>query len=49
MANKNVKEVKVKIEGKEWKEALEKAFVKANKKAKIDGFRHGKAPKDMFI
>ena len=49
MANKNVKEVKVKIEGKEWKEALEKAFVKANKKAKIDGFRPGKAPKDMFI
>ena len=49
MANKNVKEVKVKIEGKEWKDALEKAFVKANKKAKIDGFRPGKAPKDMFI
>ena len=49
MANKNVKEVKVKIEGKEWKEALEKAFVKANKKAKIDGFRPGKAPKNMFI
>ncbi len=49
MANKNVKEVKIKIEGKEWKDALEKAFVKANKKAKIDGFRPGKAPKDMFI
>lgn len=47
--NKNVKEITVKIDGKEWKDALDKAFEKANKRAKIDGFRAGKAPKDMFI
>ena len=39
--NKNTKEITVKIEGQEWTEALEKAFVTANKKAKIDGFRPG--------
>ena len=49
MAKKNEKEITIKIEGKEWKDALDKAFVKANKKAKIDGFRPGKAPKEMFI
>ena len=40
------KEVNIKIEGKEWEEALDKAFEKANKKAKIDGFRPGHAPKE---
>ena len=44
-----VKEIEIKIEGKEWEEALDKAFEKANKKVKIDGFRPGKAPKDVFI
>ena len=47
--NKNVKEITIKIEGKEWKDALDKAFEKANKKVKIDGFRQGKAPKEVFI
>ena len=46
---KNIKEINVKIEGKEWEEALDKAFTKANAKAKIDGFRPGKAPKDVFL
>ncbi|MBE6150028.1 MAG: trigger factor [Firmicutes bacterium] len=43
------KEVIIKIEGEDWKEALDKAFKKLNKTAKIDGFRPGKAPKDVFI
>lgn len=43
------KEVLVKIEGKEWQDALDKAFKKVNKTAKIDGFRPGKAPKDIFL
>ena len=43
------KEVNIKIEGKEWEEALDKAFEKANKKAKIDGFRPGHAPKEVFL
>ena len=32
--SKNVKEITIKIEGKEWKDALDKAFEKANKKVK---------------
>ena len=32
-----------------WEDALDKAFKKANAKAKIDGFRPGKAPKNIFI
>ena len=43
------KEIEIVIEGKDWEEALDKAFKKANKNAKIDGFRPGKAPKDVFI
>ena len=46
---KNMKEVTVKIEGEKWTNALDKAFEKANAKAKIDGFRPGKAPKEIFI
>ena len=45
----NKKEVNIKIEGKEWETALDNAFKKANKKAKIDGFRPGHAPKDVFL
>lgn len=44
-----MKEITVKIDGQEWQDALEKAFEKANKKAKIDGFRPGKAPKEVFL
>lgn len=46
---KNIKEINIKVEGKEWEEALDKAFVRANAKAKIDGFRPGKAPKEVFL
>lgn len=49
MENKNVKKINVKIEGKEWEHALEHAFEHANENAKIDGFRPGKAPKDVFL
>jgi len=43
------KEFEIKVEGKEWEEAIEKAYNKASKNAKIDGFRKGKAPKDIFL
>ena len=43
------KEILIKIDGDNWKEALDKAFKKLNKTAKIDGFRPGKAPKDVFL
>ena len=44
-----MKEVIIKIEGEDWKKALDKAFKKLNKEAKIDGFRPGKAPKEVYI
>ena len=41
-------ELEFKIEGKEWAGLQDAAFNKLNKKAKIDGFRPGKAPRAMF-
>ena len=49
MDKKNVKEVDVRIEGDEWQEALDKAFEQENEKTTIDGFRQGKAPKDVYL
>ena len=46
---KNVKEITKVIEGEKWTTAIEKAYQKLSKKVKIDGFRPGKAPKDVFI
>ena len=46
---KGTMEISIKIEGEPWTEALDKAFKTANAKVKIDGFRKGKAPKDIFI
>ena len=46
---KNKHEFTIKIEGEEWEKAQDKAFQKRNKNAKIDGFRPGHAPKDVFI
>ena len=37
-----------KVEGSEWSNALDKAFNKINKKVKIDGFRQGKAPRNIY-
>ena len=41
-------ELEFKIEGKEWEKLQEEAFNKLNKNAKIDGFRPGKATREMF-
>lgn len=49
MANKNEKEIVIKVEGEKWQNALDKAYEKASKKVKIDGFRPGKAPKEIFL
>ncbi len=46
---KNVIVKEIKIEGEEWQKALDKAFKKQSKNVKIDGFRKGSVPKDMFI
>lgn len=41
-------EVVVKIEGKEWTDALDKAFAKKQKTAKVDGFRPGRVPRNIY-
>ena len=46
---KNIKEVAITIEGEDWQKALDKSFKKKNKEVKIDGFRKGAAPKDIYI
>lgn len=45
---KNIHEIEIKLD-KEWIEALDKAFKTKNKEVKIDGFRKGAAPKDLYI
>ena len=47
--NKNIHEVVIKIDGDAWKEALDKAFNEKKKDAKVDGFRKGKVPKNIYI
>lgn len=42
------KQVNYKVNGEEWKEAKDKAFNKLVKKVKIDGFREGKVPRNVF-
>lgn len=46
---KNVKEFETKIEGKAWSDALDKAFNTKKKDLKVDGFRKGNCPKDIYI
>ena len=49
MANKkNIKEIKITIDGDEWVKALDKAFDKKNKEVTIAGFRKGKAPRNVY-
>ena len=45
----NIKEIKIKVEGKKWEAALEKAYSKASSNFQVDGFRKGKAPKSVFL
>ena len=42
------KVVEYKVEKEVWEKAKDEAFTKLNKKAKIDGFRPGKAPRNIF-
>ena len=46
---KNVKEFETKIEGKAWSDALDKAFNTKKKDLKVEGFRKGNCPKDIYI
>ena len=47
-SKKNVHEVVIKIDGDVWSKALDKAFIKKQKTAKVDGFRKGKVPRDIY-
>lgn len=45
---KHVHEVVIKIDGEAWIKALDQAFTKKQKTAKVDGFRKGKVPRDIY-
>ena len=45
---KNVHEVVIKIDGEAWSKALDQVFKKKQKTAKVDGFRKGKVPRDIY-
>ena len=45
---KNIHEIKIEIKGDEWAKKLDDAFKKEVKKVKIDGFRPGKAPRNIY-
>lgn len=46
---KNVKEIEITIDGDAWTNALDKTYKKKNKEVKIEGFRKGTAPKNIFL
>lgn len=46
--NTNKKELTIKIEGKEWTEAVDQAFAEKVKTVTVDGFRKGKCPRNIF-
>lgn len=46
---KNVKTIEITIKGDEWATALDKAYKKKNKDIKIEGFRKGMAPKEIYL
>lgn len=41
-------EVVVKIDGERWQKAIDEAFAKKQKTVKVDGFRAGKVPKNVY-
>lgn len=45
----NVKTIEKEYKGSVWESALDKAFQKAKKDVKVDGFRAGTVPKEIFI
>lgn len=46
---KNVHEIEIKVEGKDWETCLDKAFKKKNKEVTIEGFRKGSASKELYL
>ncbi|MBQ1496057.1 MAG: trigger factor [Bacilli bacterium] len=45
---KNIHEIEIKLEKNEWTKALDTAFLSEQKNAKVDGFRKGKVPRNVY-
>lgn len=45
---KNIHEIEITISGSDWKKKIDEAFKKEIKKVNIDGFRLGKAPRNIY-
>lgn len=45
---KNVHEIEIKVEKEEWTKALDESFKKTQKTVKVNGFRKGKVPRNIF-
>jgi len=46
---KNVHEIEIEVKGSDWQKILDATFTKKNKDLKVDGFRKGKCPKNIYI
>ena len=46
---KNVNEIEIELKGKEWQNILDETFKAKSKEIKVDGFRKGSVPKEVFI
>lgn len=46
---KNVHEIEIEVKGSEWENILDATFTKRNKELKVDGFRKGKCPKNIYL
>ncbi len=46
---KNVHEKEIEYKGKEWQSILDEVLTKKLKDVRIDGFRKGKCPKDVYL
>jgi len=44
----NIHEIAVKIEGEDWTKAVDKAFKEKQKNVRVDGFRKGKVPREIY-
>lgn len=44
----NYHNIEIKVEGKEWIDAIDRAFKDRVKKVEVDGFRKGKCPKNIY-
>ncbi len=45
---KNIHEIEIKVDEKTWTKALDESFKKAQKNVKVNGFRKGKVPRNIF-